>query len=1016
MHWLERLLPASLVNRVFMLYSLSLLLFVGGGLLVFLRFQFYEEVESTQVASVMVIEVVAQAVQDSVVIGDYDTVHKTLDKAVQASLFKSARFIDMQAGKVVARSRTRPPRMAPQWVENYVAGYLYDVNRTVSVGGRDYGVIRLQFDTAIVAGSFWSLAEVALTISVVSLIGGLLLIRLLLLQWLGGLERLRDLVEDLGTGAVKPETLDAHDAPLEIRRVVEIFNQTAVLIRDREATRRALDDQKFALDQHAIVSMTDVDGNITYANDLFCQISGYTRDELIGKTHRIIGSQRMPRAFFDTLWATITSGQVWNGEICNRNRDGGLYWVNATIVPLLDDEGRPKQFIAIRTDITAMKAAEVAILRAKETAEQANRIKSDFLANMSHEIRTPMNGIIGMTELALDTELTDEQARLPAHGPVRPPASLLQIINDILDFSKIEAGRLDVEQIEFSLEGMLHELVRSQAIEAHEKALELLLRIEPAVPERIIADPGRLRQIAAEPGRQRDQVHAPRGDRDLGLQDQPSRRRAGGIRISVRDTGIGIPQAKFADIFDAFSQVDTSTTRQYGGTGLGLSISSQLARLMGGMLTLESAVGAGSTFHLTLQVPTVRVRAATGPANRKLAGMRVLVADDNATNRSILTGVLRNLDMQPAAAPGAEPALAELHRARLAGEPYELALLDVQMPGVDGFELARQIRAQPPLAGVKIMMLTSEGRRGDAARCRELGLESYLVKPVSRWELLQAVSAAFGEQASDDMPLITRHTIQQAKRQLRLLVAEDNEVNQILALRLLQKHGHIVTLAGTGLEAVQQWRSQPFDAILMDIDMPDMDGYEASMLVRREEGGSGKRIPIIALTAHAMRGAREKCIAHGMDSYLAKPIDPVALQRELDGIGAQAPASAISFAVAHPVDFAAVRQKMDYSRELFEEIVALFLRDMPKEIARLKEHAAEGDADGVRRDAHTIRGMVSMFSSGAAAQVTNAIEARASHGRLDGLLAELEQAVDAIGDALSAYRWEDDCAALRQPG
>ena len=1015
MHWLERLLPASLVNRVFMLYSLSLLLFVGGGLLVFLRFQFYEEVESTQVASVMVIEVVAQAVQDSVVIGDYDTVHKTLDKAVQASLFKSARFIDMQAGKVVARSRTRPPRMAPQWVENYVAGYLYDVNRTVSVGGRDYGVIRLEFDTAIVAGSFWSLAEVALTISVVSLIGGLLLIRLLLLQWLGGLERLRDLVEDLGTGAVKPETLDAHDAPLEIRRVVEIFNQTAVLIRDREATRRALDDQKFALDQHAIVSMTDVDGNITYANDLFCQISGYTRDELIGKTHRIIGSQRMPRAFFDTLWATITSGQVWNGEICNRNRDGGLYWVNATIVPLLDDEGRPKQFIAIRTDITAMKAAEVAILRAKETAEQANRIKSDFLANMSHEIRTPMNGIIGMTELALDTELTDEQADYLRM--VRFSAgSLLQIINDILDFSKLEAGRLDVEQIEFSLEGMLHELVRSQAIEAHEKSLELLLRIEPAVPERIISDPGRLRQIVLNlVGNAIKFTHHGEIEISVSRINRPGDALAD-IRISVRDTGIGIPQAKFADIFDAFSQVDTSTTRQYGGTGLGLSISSQLARLMGGMLTLESAVGAGSTFHLTLQVPTVRVRAATGPANRKLAGMRVLVADDNATNRSILTGVLRNLDMQPAAAPGAEPALAELHRARLAGEPYELALLDVQMPGVDGFELARQIRAQPLLAGLKIMMLTSEGRRGDAARCRELGLESYLVKPVSRWELLQAVSAAFGEQASDDMPLITRHTIQQAKRQLRLLVAEDNEVNQILALRLLQKHGHIVTLAGTGLEAVQQWRSQPFDAILMDIDMPDMDGYEASMLVRREEGGSGKRIPIIALTAHAMRGAREKCIAHGMDSYLAKPIDPVALQRELDGIGAQAPASAISFAVAHPVDFAAVREKMDYSRELFEEIVALFLRDMPKEIARLKQHAAEGDADGVRRDAHTIRGMVSMFSSGAAAQVTNAIEARASHGRLDGLLAELEQAVDAIGDALSAYRWEDDCAALRQPG
>ncbi|RYE70652.1 MAG: PAS domain-containing protein, partial [Oxalobacteraceae bacterium] len=470
------------------------------------------------------------------------------------------------------------------------------------------------YNTEVIASEFWSMAEAALAICLVSLVGGLALMRVMLLHWLGGLKRLRSVVEDLGTGAIKVESIDARNEPLEIRSVVEMFNQTAVLIREREATRRALDDQKFALDQHAIVSITDANGSITYANDLFCQISGYEIAELLGKNHRVIGSGLMPASFFPTLWSTIGSGQVWNGEICNRNRAGALYWVDATIVPLLDEDGKIKQYIAIRTDITARKVAEEESLRAKEAAEQAK----------SHEIRTPMNGIIGMTELALDTELSEEQAdylrmvKLSAN-------SLLQVINDILDFSKLEAGRLDVERIEFSLEKTLHEVVRAEAVPAHAKKLELLLRVAPDVPRRIRSDPGRLRQIMVNLISNAIKF-THQGEIEVAVaRTNSAAEPVAELCISVRDTGIGIPADQFTSIFDAFSQVDTSTTRKYGGTGLGLSISSQLTALMGGTLRLESEVGKGSTFTLTLRVPVAapgKHQAPRLPA--MLAGLPVL--------------------------------------------------------------------------------------------------------------------------------------------------------------------------------------------------------------------------------------------------------------------------------------------------------------------------------------------------------------------------------------------------------
>lgn len=1001
---LARLLPSSLVNRVFLLYGMSLLLFVAGGLAVSLKFHYETEIENTQTASVMLIEVVAQAVQDSAVIGDYDTVRRTLERAVQGSLFRSASFIDLQGGQVEVESRAVHARV-PGWLAQAVASALYDVNRNVSVGGLDYGLLRLRFDTALVAASFWAMAKSALIVAVLSLAGGLLGIRLLLSHWLGGLDRLRSLLQALGRGTLSVETFDASNEPTEIRRVVDMFNETALLVQERQAMLRALDEQKFALDQHAIVSIADASGNITYANALFCEISEYTLEELMGRNHRIVGSGLMPPEFFGKLWDTITAGQVWRGEICNRKRSGALYWVSATIVPLLDDQGRPRQYIAIRTDLTSQKEAESAILRAKEAAEQANRIKSNFLANMSHEIRTPMNGIIGMTELALDTELSAEQAEYL--GMVKGSAdALLQIINDILDFSKLEAGRVDIETIDCSPEKVVQDLVCEQAIHAHARKLELMLRVGPNVPDRVIADPGRLRQVVLNLlGNAIKFTHA--GEVEVAIEriNDPGEMLAA-LRISVRDTGIGIPDEKRDAIFDAFSQADTSTTRQYGGTGLGLSISAQLVRLMGGLLELDSVPGQGSNFHFTLWLPVVMHAAPLLPPHARLAGLPVLLVDDHAGARKLAAALLHGLGMAPALAANGMEALIELERAAAAGAPYPCALLDADMPAMDGFALASAIAARPGLAGATVMLVTGANRREHARRCRQAGASSHLIKPVTRGALLTALMQALDGMRPAPARRAAPPAAQPSHHRLALLVAEDNPVNQALARRLLEKQGHHVTIAGNGLEAVEQWRQGDFDVILMDVDMPQMDGAEATRCIRGEESAGSGRIPIIAMTAHAMQGTREACLAHGMDSYLTKPINVQALWRELEAVGERR-ASIATLPGMHILDVERLRSNVDHSQSLFEEMKALLLRDAPAQLRAIRAGIEEGDATAVRRGAHALHGMVSVFSSRRVQEAALRLEQCADQARstLETIEQELLAATAELMSALEGYQW-----------
>jgi PAS domain S-box-containing protein len=635
----------------------------------------------------------------------------------------------------------------------------------------------------------------------------------------------------------------------------------------------------------------DVEGRVTFINPAAVAILGWEKEEILGEHLHELSHHTRPdgspypacecpiyEAYKDLGIHRIDNEVFWR-------KDGTSLPVEYISTPIRDANGRSAGAVVSFQDITERRRAQAELDEARKAAEAASLAKSQFLANMSHEIRTPMNGVLGMTELLLETELTTEQ-RDYATMVKSSADTLLSVINDILDVSKMEAGRLELEHIPFGLRGSLAKALKPLALEAQQKGLELTFDTHPDVPEYIVGDPTRVRQIIINLVGNAIKFTS-RGEVGLEIAVETRQDNRATLHFTVHDTGIGIAPEKQKVIFDAFAQADSTMTRKYGGTGLGLTISSRLVEMLGGRIWVESRLSEGSHFHFTIDVEVSKLDVQSEQVDiESLRRVRVLVVDDNATNRQILHAMLQHWGMEATLATSGAEGIEALTKAMATGTGFGLILLDAHMPEMDGFTLVEEIR-NLGLKDISTVMLTSGGLRGDAARCRELGVASYLSKPVSQSQLLEALLSVFGDKVrSPEGPrqLVTRHSLQDLHQSLKILLAEDNAVNQTLAVRLLQKLGHSVVVAGNGRESLAALEKEDFDAILMDVQMPEMDGFEATAAIREREKLSGSHVPILAMTAHAMQEDRDRCLAAGMDGYIAKPISVQDLIRTIQSL------------------------------------------------------------------------------------------------------------------------------------
>jgi PAS domain S-box-containing protein len=748
----------------------------------------------------------------------------------------------------------------------------------------------------------------------------------------------------------------------------------------------------------------------------FSPLDFHEPDEVAAYARRLTEELGTRVEGFGALVARSRRGGHDEREWTYRRKDGTRVRVNLAVTAIRDGRGHITGYLAIATDVTARHRAEAALQQAKDSAEAASRAKSEFLANISHEIRTPMNGILGMTELALDTDLSPVQREYLEM--VRTSAeSLLTVINDILDFSKIEAGRLDLDPVDFGLRDLVADTLRSLSLRAHAKGLELAWHVPASVPDLVVGDPQRLRQVlvnlvgnAIKFTERGEVVLRVAPDDEPRAPDVPGPR-SRVLHFAVCDTGIGIAPEKLSLVFEPFVQADSSTTRRFGGTGLGLSITARLVEMMGGRVWAESEPGHGSTFHFTVRLGEQAARVSRQPVRSPalLQDRSVLVVDDKASSRDILADIASGWQMRPRAVADAAAAWAALEEAAAGGTRYDLALVDANMPGTDGFTLAADLRQRPDLVGATILLLSSADRQGDSTRCRCLGIEHHLTKPVKPSDLLAQVTALLaspedvpGDVAPQEPPEPTDDT--PAARPLRILVAEDNLVNQRVVVEMLQRLGHSVVVVGSGAEAVRVSAQEKFDLAFMDVQMPDLNGLEATAAIRAREARTGGHLPVVGLTAHAMKGDREQCLRAGMDRYLAKPVEGRRLRQaveELAGGGrAHSPAAA-------PFDLTSLRERTGGDDALLRELAALFRGESGRLLAQARAALEAGSGEELLRAAHTLKGAATNFQAVEVVRAARRLEALGRTGNLvqaSVACGELEEALERFLASLDSWQ------------
>ena len=759
-------------------------------------------------------------------------------------------------------------------------------------------------------------------------------------------------------------------------------------VTERTLLHQAIEREREQLKQivtHAPVAMAMLDRELRHLahSARWLRYLALSEPSVVGRTIQELWPA-MPTRYEDVFARALRGEVVSEPEDALQREDGSTVFMRWTLHPWRDAEGHVAGVVLVAQSIDVL-------VRARQAALEASRLKSEFVANMSHEIRTPMNGVIGMTRLLLDTPLTSEQ-REYAEVIDQSGRALLEIINDILDFSKIEAGRIDLEHVEFDLRRAVREVLGSFAEAAHAKGLELLCLIRHDVPNALVGDPGRLRQVLTNLVGNAVKF-TEKGEVVLRVTLDESTEDTATVRFEVRDTGIGIEDELKPRLFQSFVQADGSASRRYGGTGLGLAISKRLVGLMGGSIEVESRPGRGSTFFFTVKLAR-QVEAAASPLpSARLAGRRVLVVDDNATNRQILRHQLGYWGLRVTAVESGPRGLAVLQQAAEAGTAYDLAILDMKMPEMDGLSLARAIKQENALAGVRLVLLTSFGQRGHGAEATKIGIAAYLTKPVDEADLYDCLVEVLDDARAGRSPhLVTRHSLREQRPPVaaHILVAEDNEVNQKVAAKILEKLGYRVELAENGKEALAACARRRYDAVLMDGQMPGMDGYEATRRIRERETKGGRRVPIVAMTASAMKGDREKCLDAGMDDYITKPVTPEKLETVLKKwVGtATSPAERAAAAAVPPselLDKDVIQSLMsvDDDGTLMDEIVATFLRIAPARLTAIKK-AARSNAAQLEREAHSFLGSCGNIGASRMAEICARLEVLGRSGSTEG--------------------------------